>query len=293
MLDNAKYRHQHILPQLRVVTEGILKGYVNVHTTWSGFTPDDYMNASLSVVPEETQGSQTDYASTDAEYEKWKDYEVVRSEYITDWGKCNVLISSAEIYFNMQCIRRFPPDGKVELLIHPVQKALAVRTSIESNRSEITWSRRRLGRIIPRSVPSTAFGETLYSLFDWIFGTKYQITGSFLQKNNECLLIFEAKDARIRYTEKDTPDGSGEKALNGKRRQITVYPEEWGASFGEKFYLHEAMRKKAADGWKVREQGIVYDTGTPLDLTGHQELETYINNAVSNNPRGEEDNYDG
>lgn len=292
MLDNAKYGHKHILPQLRVVTEGILKGYVNVHTTWSGFTPDDYMNASLSVFSDDEQAGQTDFAATEAEYEEWKDYEVVRSEFITDWGKCNVLISSAEMSFNTQCVRKFPPDEKVELLVNPVQKTLAVRTSIESNRSEISWSRRSNGRIIPRSVPSTAFGETLYSLFDWIFGTKYQITGSFLQKNNECLLIFEAKDARIRYTEKDAGNKAAESAPNRKRRQVTIYPEEWGSSFGEKFYLHEAMRKTTRDGWNVREQGTVYSTGTPLNLTEHKELETYINNAVSINPTEEKGNHD-
>ena len=292
MLDNAKYRHEHVLPQLHVVTEGILKGFVSVHTTWSGFTADDYMNASLSVVSTEEQACPTDYMTEDPEYEEWKDYEVVRSEYITDWGKCNVLISSSKMSFSTQCIRRFPLNEKVELLIHPVRKALAVRSSLERNKSEILWSRMRNGRLTPRSVSSTAFGETLYTLFDWIIGSKYQITGSFIRKNGKCVLIFMAKDARIRLTEKDTGNGSDESAPNGKRRQVTIHPDGWESSFGENFYFHEAMRKEIEDGGDILDQDIVYNTGPQLNLTGRQELEEYINNVENYNSR-EEGNYGG
>ena len=118
MLDNNKYRHDHILPQLRVVRFGILGGFVNVHTTWGSFTTDDYINASLSVWNQDSDEYSEEQAYT---INKFKGFEVVRSEYVSDWGKCVVCFGLTSISFNTQCIRKFPDDGRVELLIHPIR----------------------------------------------------------------------------------------------------------------------------------------------------------------------------
>ena len=48
MLDNAKYRNRSILPELKVIKEGLLQGYVIINPRWSGFTAEDYIRASAS-----------------------------------------------------------------------------------------------------------------------------------------------------------------------------------------------------------------------------------------------------
>ena len=37
MLKNSKYGNKSMLPELRVITEGLLKGYVIINPRWSGF----------------------------------------------------------------------------------------------------------------------------------------------------------------------------------------------------------------------------------------------------------------
>jgi len=49
MLDNAKYGGRKFLPQLRVISDGALRGFVSVNPRWSAFKAEDYRAASLSV----------------------------------------------------------------------------------------------------------------------------------------------------------------------------------------------------------------------------------------------------
>lgn len=53
MLDNAKYGNKSILPELRVIDSGVLKGFVTINPRWAGFKEADYMNAAQSVYIED------------------------------------------------------------------------------------------------------------------------------------------------------------------------------------------------------------------------------------------------
>ena len=48
MLDNAKYRGGKFSPQLRVISDGALRGFVAVNPRWSAFKAEDYRAASAS-----------------------------------------------------------------------------------------------------------------------------------------------------------------------------------------------------------------------------------------------------
>ena len=49
MIRNAKYGNKGYFPEIRVIQDGILKGYVTVHPKWAGFTVDDYYEASEQI----------------------------------------------------------------------------------------------------------------------------------------------------------------------------------------------------------------------------------------------------
>ena len=50
MLDNAKYGNKSVLPELRVIDSGRLKGFVIINPRWGGFKEADYQKASQSVI---------------------------------------------------------------------------------------------------------------------------------------------------------------------------------------------------------------------------------------------------
>ena len=53
MINNAKYGGKSILPELRVIGSGLLKGYVTISPKWAGFKAMDYLQASMSVYADE------------------------------------------------------------------------------------------------------------------------------------------------------------------------------------------------------------------------------------------------
>ena len=49
LINNAKYGGKSILPELRVIDSGLLKGFVTISPKWAGFKAVDYIQASMSV----------------------------------------------------------------------------------------------------------------------------------------------------------------------------------------------------------------------------------------------------
>ena len=49
IMNNAKFGGTSLLPELRVIPEGLLKGFVIVHPKWGSFTKEDYIRACKSV----------------------------------------------------------------------------------------------------------------------------------------------------------------------------------------------------------------------------------------------------
>ena len=60
LLNNAKYGSKSILPELRVIDSGLLRGYVTINPRWAGFKAPDYFQAAASLKPsdgaEDTEG---------------------------------------------------------------------------------------------------------------------------------------------------------------------------------------------------------------------------------------------
>ncbi len=56
MLDNAKFKNKSVLPELRVVDEGLFKGFVVVNPRWAGFKEGEYFQAAKSAYDDSFNG---------------------------------------------------------------------------------------------------------------------------------------------------------------------------------------------------------------------------------------------
>ena len=54
LIDNAKYGNKGILPELKIITEGALKGFISINPRWSGFKAEEYIMLSASVSSDNT-----------------------------------------------------------------------------------------------------------------------------------------------------------------------------------------------------------------------------------------------
>ena len=139
IINNARFGGASFLPELRVIPEGLLKGFVLVHTKWGSFTKQDYINACLSVDSE--QIAEVTETSEDAGALDLRGYEVADFKLFDDHNVPALTLGQKEMRFSASCIRNMAIDNYVELLVHPIKKKLAIRPAKKDNKYAIQWSK--------------------------------------------------------------------------------------------------------------------------------------------------------
>ena len=300
MIDNAKYRNKSYLPELRVIDSGIFKGYVTINPRWAAFKEAEYYQASQSVYPKVTDGDLEELVDAPDEFElkvekgdfDLRGFEITRSEFFDSNRRPAISFSDRRIKFNAPCVRKFAPSTYAELLINPIERKLAIRPSDKSNRSSVIISKLSNKRYTPREVPAAAFYDTIFSIFEWNKDYKYRIIGSLYEQDGELAYIFDVADSEafVQSFMLPAPEASGEDTSDllpvtpsGKR--IRAIPEEWTNTFGKDFYEHElslaALESQSEQDWKLRLEGRLFETGRKINVTGFDELRSYIKAELS------------
>lgn len=297
LLTNAKYKNKSILPELRVITDGLLKGFVTINPRWSGFKAGDYYQASASVRQNEEDGNE---ASEHSEFQitveagdlDMRGFEVMRGEFLDFTGRPYVTFQDKKAKFSMDCIRRFGKDNMIELLVNPITRKIAVRSASKDNRQAIKWSTVSNGIYYPKVISCAAFFESLYDLFGWNTDYKYRASGSVYVADNETIYIFDVDQAEVfikQYMltdkfESDSQEGSYV-PLSKLGKRIRAIPEYWMDSFGSQYYIHQnqfpPVDEQSEQDWKLRMEGKLFEVGRKLNVTSFDELKRYIEQELS------------
>lgn len=248
LIRNAKYRNKGYFPEMPVVKSGFLKGYVVVHPKWAGFTVDDYYMASTSVlegvnkIPSKPLEVKLEKGNIDL-----RGYELVRTQFISTIGHITVSISPSKLLFNKPSLIKLPDTKKIEILVNPGQRLIAVRKAVSNSRYALEWGRYTEKGFMPKIISGAAFIPTLYKLFTWNIDVQYKINGTAYKFGEDTVLIFSVDDATLSIDKNDfdpdmESDGAyiAEKVTSSRRRRITAYPKEWADSFGEDYYRTKA-----------------------------------------------------
>lgn len=248
LLRNAKYGNKGYFPEMPVVKSGFLKGYVVVHPKWAGFSVDDYYMASTSVldgvnkIPSKPLEVKLEKGNIDL-----RGYELVRTQFISTMGHITVSISPSKLLFNKPSLIKLPDTKKIEILVNPGQRLIAVRKAVSNSRYALEWGRYTEKGFMPKIISGAAFIPTLYKLFTWNIDVQYKINGTAYKFGEDTVLIFSVDDATLSIDKNDfdpdmESDGAyiAEKVTSSRRRRITAYPKEWADSFGEDYYRTKA-----------------------------------------------------
>ena len=286
LLNNSKYGNRSILPELRVIDSGLLRGFVTINPRWAGFKPADYYQASASIHPPDEQQADASLPSSitlvPGDFDM-RGFEIARSEFFDNYHRPYVLFQDKRIKFSTTCVRSFGKDNHVELLVNPVEMKFAVRTAAKSSRNAVVFSKLSDGKYQPRDIAGAAYVETLFQLFGWSPDLKYRIAGALF----ESAYIFDVNDAEA-FIKSYLLSGSKSTeqakepvqplSVSGKR--VRAVPEEWIGSFGKQYYLHQQSFPPVCDqseeDWKIRMEGQLYETGQKLRVTGFDVLRDYI-----------------
>ena len=293
LINNAKYGNKGILPELHVIKEGALKGFVPIHPRWAGFREEHYINACMSAFADdetiESPGEQQVVAQG-GDFD-FRGFEIARSQFFDVKNKLTATFSDDSITFSTACIRKFDNCQYVELLVHPVQNYLAVRPSKKGARNAVQWAKLTDdGLYVPRYIAGAAFLSTIYSLFEWDATFKYRICGVRKKQGDDAVLMFDLQDTEVfmpedqlQIPDEQAPELDGQAWLTTARKSVIGYPSDWADSFGMSFYRHAQARELAAfmeDGtWQIAEQAQPYEDAK-LAVTGREELQQGIQDLM-------------
>lgn len=291
MLDNAKYGNRSILPELRVIDSGKLRGFVIINPRWAGFQSSEYFVAAQSVMPENIHtkdpGSPADDSPrSEAGGFDLRGFEVTRSEFLDTHHRPRVTFGDKKICFSTECVRQIGGTGHAELLADPIGKRFAVRPTDAKNRNAVRIARPSEAGFQPRDIAASAFSDTLFALFGWAPTHKYQITGVRWKKGEELAYIFDTTDAEALIRQgaisnaETPPCDAALQPLASAGKHIRAIPKEWTTSFGKQFYLYEqdaaTLGRQSEEDWKLRLEGRLFEAGKKLSITGFEELQRFI-----------------
>ena len=250
MLDSSRRGKPGFLPELQVVTDGALKGFVLIHPLWAAFRAEDYLTASDSVyenneyVPPSLPEVHADAGEFDL-----RGFEIARTQFFNTAGKLCLSVSSETVIFSTKCIQKMDDVTHIEMLIHPRAHLLAIRKAGKESRYSIKWAAlNSKGKTVPRRFTGKPYLETLYSILGWDPEYRYRICGIRQKKEEESILLFNLRETEVfvpetellRSIPEEEADTSGilSPIIPVSKNSLVAYPETWANDFGKDVYAH-------------------------------------------------------
>ena len=239
------------LPVLSVVDDGILRGYVPFDKDWTGFSAEEYREASESVMLEK----ETDTVEVMNRLDL-TGYEVVRAQYFSTLRNPAMTISNGRLRFNTACPKKFENVEYVELLLNSVDRCVAIRPCEKSNPNAIHWGRLKEGRWCASTLVCRGLAKALFDIMEWEDGLKYRFRGQFVEQGDNKLMLFELDEPEMVKVEEIVLPPKGEDA-EGETVKQTIYilPPEWAGTFGQPItsiaQISLLQQKHYAGNWDV------------------------------------------
>lgn len=275
LIANAKYGNKGFLPELKVITSGILKGFVSVNPRWAGFKVSDYIDASESAYDPGESLSPSSYEAQDGDFDL-RDFQIVRGQFFDTARKVSMTFSSNKITFSTEAIHKLD-SHYIEILVNPKLMILAVRADKKEGKNAVQWRKVKEEANIPRIINGTAFIPTLFKLFSWKTDYRYRITGTLKQNTSESVLLFDISEPEVFISSEALPETTA-------TSNVVAYPEQWASSFGNNYYEQSQKNNIATNNiekWGVHNDGDVYASEAPENLTSKTELSTNIQTLIT------------
>ncbi len=297
LINNARYGNKGILPELHVIPEGALKGFVTINPRWAAFHADDYRAASSSVY-EATHESSSKHIEVEANYGDFdlRGFEIARSQFFDTVRKICVTFSTDNIQFSVECIRKFYNVLYIEMLVHPTEHLFAIRPCTKETRNVVQWAASKGDHYYSRNISCAAYIKTLYEIFNWKPNYKYRVRGIYRKKDDEAVVIFDMRETEM-FIPQVVLKSDHEKEMKGNqlpddvqpftigpKKAIMAYPLSWADNFGSDFYRHAQARELAAfyrEGiWKVNEAGKPFNDSPELNITPTEIINSKIHQII-------------
>ncbi len=287
LLNNVKYKNNQIFPELKVIVEGVLKGFVTINPRWAAFGAEDYINVSLRLADSASADNDLIYKAQKGEFD-FRGYEIVGSRMFNISDKVCVTFSAEQIVFSLGSLRKLDNCKSVELLIQPGSCRFAVRPCEESSKNSIVWHKiNNMGRFVPKNIRGMAFLKTIFELCGWDTSFKYRAHGFNLKQGSDSLLMFKLKESEVLVPRNriyaEIPDTAKVITPYAGKKFISVLSSDSMDKFGEDFYCQltflDSIQK--IDDLNCPESIVTFQELNNIDVTSSEEVKEKIGNIIN------------
>ena len=292
LIANARHRYKGILPSLKVIDHGALRGFVSINPRWAGFKKEDYLCIAATVA-EKAPALDQEYEAQKGEFDL-RGFEVTRGQFFPSVRDSMVTFSHKGIFFSSSCLGRLEYVTQVELLLDPIRKIFAVRPASKECRNGVVWLSHDGKRHHSKQIAGTAFMDTFFQLLRWEPRCKYRVRGICRKQDKNAVLLFHLDDTEV-VLPKETTDGLSPKALcslpEGERplsetpqKNTIAYPVGWSDEFGTDYYRYAQIQElcsfAAGADWKLQHPGVSFPDPEGLAPTPPDELDDEIKKMI-------------
>jgi len=173
-------------------------------------------------------------------------------------------------------------DNYVELLIHPLQKRIAIRPAVKSNRYALQWTSGGGSNKEARCISGRAFIDTLFDIFGWNLDYKFKLYGCVYRDGKDAACIFSSSDLSVFIKEEQilaTGIDKGGKLINLSGKRVRAHAEDLGRRYGQDYYVEKTMQEmvlQTKEQWQTRIEGRMCATGEKLSITPYEKLRAFI-----------------
>lgn len=265
MLDIGRKGASDILPALKVIDNGVLKGFITVNPTWAGFKKRDYYEAYKKVEHVAEPADVKKIEVKEGEFDL-RGYQVAYGQFFNSTERIVMILSARKLGFNSVAVDKLGDTQYVELLVEPFKRTLAIRPSSKDSKCAVKWYNYSTdGSRKPRQIAMAACLPNLFDLFNWNQDCKYKITGRLNTNGTDSYIIFDTGEAEMQIPEELMLDidasGPTTEYIDHSRSAVTAYPASWADSFGNGFYAQSAgqlPRINLMEDWDIDNCGRTY-----------------------------------
>ena len=262
LLMRANSASAYYNPQYRVevIREGLLAGFIPLNFAFGGYEAEHYLGASIS--------ADVQLGNYALDILNAPDYRLIRSQEIEHRLVAQMTVAHKNLTFNSDCISRLSDTKYVEILLHPTERLIAVRSSIKSNRNAVLWN--------SKNISSSLICRVIFTLMGWNSMWKYKIIADCFERDSERVLMFNLSDPEFQFVEEIS-----ENEEIKERIKRLLQPAKWCDSIGADYISRIVASRRAyaitLDDWKLNAPAMpIYGfDGNPVNRS-ESELKTYL-----------------
>ena len=257
MMRASRYKFGNV-PDVYVIDEGTLKGFVSISPSWSGIDNQAFQDISRQVYEED----EFEYLLHEADILSGKDHSNVLSMSLSDYRVApgvmfmtrsdpQLTLGKRSLKLNGVCRDKLGKGRYVEFLYHPILEVIAVRSAYATNPNAVLWEESKSSAL---QLSSSAFSGAIFDKLDRMKKYKFRFRGDTRIRNGERIIFFFLDEPQIlvgknskQIDTSDNADGTAkfipykesEDRKDAFRSAGVAYPENWQKRLGVSYEIKQ------------------------------------------------------